>query len=163
MIAITALSASLTHEVADVKSADPGAQRLTDGNLVASAIRRIKELTLDGFPVLAVFYGASGLPTTWRQTSFQHVSPCSCDSCKASQSDDILILVAGGAEAREALAHFRRFGLIVNDGHGVPRRVQLDIRGGIVLSDDGADARDNVESVSMTEKACPFPEQVKLF
>jgi hypothetical protein len=91
MTVICALSASLTHEVTDSKSSDPQTQRLDDGNLVASAIRRIKELTLDGFPVLAVFYGASGLPTTWRQTHFDHVSPCSCDGCKAAQSDDLLI------------------------------------------------------------------------
>jgi hypothetical protein len=51
----------------------------------------------------------------------------------------------------------------VNDGHGVPRRVQLDIRGGIVCTDKGAEETDNAESVSMIDKACPFPGQVKLF
>ena len=107
---ICALSASITHDVNDFQLADPQAQRNDDQDLIGSIIRRIMELKLDGFPVLTILYdcgGSGSLPAQWHRTSCGHTRPCTCTD-EATRNHHVMILVAGGTEAREAL-QFRRF------------------------------------------------------
>ena len=108
---ICALRASITHDVNDFQLADPQAQRNDDQDLIGSIIRRIMELKLDRFPVLTILYdcgGSGSLPAQWHRTSFGRARPCTCMS-EATHNHHVMILVAGGTEAREAL-QFRRFG-----------------------------------------------------
>ena len=75
--------------------------------------------------------------------------------------DNVMVIANGGKYARETLTCFRRFGLIVENTRSKPRRVEIDIRGGIVSSDE-TEERAELGSVGMLDKVCPFEEQLSL-
>ena len=76
----------------------------------------------------------------------------------ALRNDFLAILLSG--DARDALI-FQRFAFTVADKQGANRRVEIEIRGGILATDSEPAGRKELKSVRLDE--CPFEGQRTFF